>query len=205
VPAGIVALALLAWTPIAVALIRTGGRHAPELADAPSPGILLAAIALIPCAIALRTTPLAAAGCGVTSIALLVAGDADRRTGYLYDALTLPTALIVATLAIAGNTTWPALCGVALLVGSFGTLFIVTRGRLMGLGDIKAMFSIGAAFGPMESLIAIVVACVSGVVAAAVAGKLQRGASVAFGPHLAAGSAVSLIAGDSIVHRIMGL
>jgi leader peptidase (prepilin peptidase)/N-methyltransferase len=205
VSAGIVAVALVGWTLTAVALIRAGGRDTPNLAGTPSFGIALVAVALIPCAIVLRATPLAAVACGATSIALVLAGDADRRTGYLYDTLTFPTALIVAAVAIAGNATFPAACGVALLVGSFGTLYVVTRGRLMGLGDVKAMFSIGAAFGPIESLLAIFVACVSGIVAAAVAGKLQRGASLAFGPHLATGCAFSLIAGDSILHGLMGL
>jgi prepilin signal peptidase PulO-like enzyme (type II secretory pathway) len=72
----------------------------------------------------------------------------------------------------------------------------------MGLGDVKAMFAIGAAFGPLESLIAIFGACASGILAAAVTRRLRPGESVRFGPHLAAGSALALSLGDPIVRFI---
>jgi prepilin signal peptidase PulO-like enzyme (type II secretory pathway) len=72
----------------------------------------------------------------------------------------------------------------------------------MGLGDVKAMFAIGAAFGPLESLIAIFGACVSGILAAMLAHRLRPGEAVRFGPHLAAGSALALSFGDPILRFI---
>ena len=95
--------------------------------------------------------------------------------------------------------------GVALLVGTFGALVLLSRGRLMGLGDVKAMYALGAAFGPLESTLAICAACLSAIVTLALDGSLRRGRELPFGPHLAAGSVVALLVGDPIVHNLMRL
>jgi len=199
------ALALIAWTIGGLALVRGAERRA--LRRIPPPSWRAAAFALgaTACAVAFRATPLEAVACGATCIALIVAGDADARTGYLFDAITFPTALLITAIAVAGGTTSDAACGVCVLVGSFGALVVFSRGRLMGLGDVKAMFAIGAAFGPLESLVAIFAACLSGIVWTAIAGRFHRSARVRFGPHLAAGSGFALVGGDFVVHSMMGL
>lgn len=156
-------------------------------------------------ALCLRGSPASATACGLACIGLVVAADADVRTGYLFDAVTFPAALLVTIAVIISGSTFEAVCGVALLVGGFGAVVLLSRSRLMGLGDVKAMFALGAAFGPLESLLAIFAAAVSGIVVATFAGRLRRGTRVPFGPHLAAGSAFALVAGDHIVHHWMGL
>jgi prepilin signal peptidase PulO-like enzyme (type II secretory pathway) len=199
------ALALIAWTIAGLALVRGAERRV--LRRVPPKPWRAAAFALgaAVCAVVFRATPVGAVACGATCIALIVAGEADARTGYLFDAITFPTALLVTAIAVAGGTTLDAACGVCVLVGSFGALVVCSRGRLMGLGDVKAMFAIGAAFGPLESIVAIFAACVSGIVWTAFAGRLRCGAQVHFGPHLAAGSAFALVGGDFVVHRMLGL
>ncbi|MGP6159195.1 MAG: prepilin peptidase [Vulcanimicrobiaceae bacterium] len=142
---------------------------------------------------------------GAVCIALIAAAPADGRTGYLFDALTLPACLAVLGLAIAFGLEARAAAGVLLLVGAFGTVVVCSRGRLMGLGDVKAMYAIGAAFGPLESLVAVFAACVSGILAVAIRGRLRRGQELHFGPHLAAGAVFALVAGEPIVHGLMGL
>ncbi len=161
------------------------------------------ALLVTPLALAVRPLPEAAL-CAVVCIALVAASGPDYRTGYLFDSVTLPTALLVTALAVATHATHAATWGVALLVVPFGALVLVTRGRMLGLGDVKAMYAVGAAFGPLESLVAIFAACMSGIVTVALAGRLRRGAELHFGPHLAAGSAFALVAGTSIAHRLMG-
>ena len=84
------------------------------------------------------------------------------------------------------------------------SLVLVSRGRWMGLGDVKAMFAVGAAFGPLESLVVIFCAAVSALAAAALAGRLRRGTELRFGPHLAAGTVFTLVAGDSIARQLTG-
>lgn len=197
---------LLGWLACATLLVRHAERQiSPVALPAPWP-TLGCALALI--ALALGTRPLPEAlVCATACVALVAASGPDLRTGYLFDAITLPTALVVGALAIAfgAAATSNAAGGVALLVGAFGALMVLSRGRLMGLGDVKAMYAIGAAFGPLESLVAIFGACVSGTIVALVTARFVRGTEIRFGPHLAVGSAFALVAGDPIVHTVMGL
>lgn len=199
------ALALVIWTIAGFGLARNAERRLLRQVPPPSWRAVAFALAAAASAVIFRSTLGAAVACGATCIALIIAGEVDARTGYLFDAITLPTALLVTAIAIAGGTTLDAAYGVCILVGSFGMLVLCSRGRLMGLGDVKAMFAIGAAFGPLESVVAIFAACVSGILWAAFAGRLRRGAGLSFGPHLAAGCAFALVGGDFVVHRMMGL
>ena len=156
-------------------------------------------------ALALVLRPVAqAAMCAVACTTLVIAAGADHRTGYIFDAITLPATLIVLALAIAMQTTTEAAWGVTLLVGSFGCVVLFSRGRMLGLGDVKAMYALGAAFGPLESLIAIFAAALSGIVAATIAGRLRRRAELHFGPHLALGSAFALVAGTPLARLLTG-
>lgn len=195
---------LVGWVFCATAVVRRAERHISREA-LPAPWATLASgFTLVALALALRPLPDAFI-CAFACIALVAASEADRRTGYLFDAITLPTSIVVGTLAVASGTATNAAAGVALLVGSFGAIVVVSRGRLMGLGDVKAMYALGAAFGPLESLVAIFAACVSGTIVAILSARFSRGAEVRFGPHLALGSAFALVAGNPIVHTVMGM
>ncbi|GAC1544758.1 MAG: hypothetical protein NVS3B16_13270 [Vulcanimicrobiaceae bacterium] len=202
--ASAVALGLLGWLALAMLLGRRAERAVSADAVPPPWPTLASAAAVI--AGALVSRPIGeAALCGCACIALVAASGPDARTGYLFDAVTLPAALLVTVLAAANDASGNAVAGVTLLVGTFGTLVICSRGRLMGLGDVKALYAVGAAFGPLESLVVLFAACTSGVIGALLSGKFARGTEIRFGPHLAAGSAFALVAGRPIVHRIMGL
>ncbi len=199
-----VGLGLLGWLMLLTLIVRHAERKVSVHAlPAPWPTLACAAILI---AVALVVRPLWEASiCGCACIALVAASGPDARTGYLFDAVTLPAAILVSALVVASGGAGSAAGGVALLVGAFGAVVFFSRGRLMGLGDVKAMYALGAAFGPLESLVAIFAACVSGIVVALVSARFARGSEVRFGPHLAAGSAVALVAGNPIVHRVMGL
>lgn len=198
-----VGLGLIAWFACLTLLVRRAERSV-TIAAALAPWPTLAcACAVIACGLVVR--PLAEATiCSCACIGLIAASGPDVRTGYLFDAITLPTAVLVSALAIAHGAAGDAAAGVALLVGAFGTVVVVSRGRLMGLGDVKAMYAIGAAFGPLESLVAIFAACLSGIIVALASARFARDSEIRFGPHLAAGSAIALVAGPPIVHRVMG-
>lgn len=201
----LVTAVLAVWSIASLALARNAearatGRIPPLPWRAPA-ALALAAL----CALLGRATPGAAITCGFACIALVAAADSDARTGYLFDAVTFPAAVLTTFAAIVTGTTFEAACGVVLLVGGFGAVVVFSKGRLMGMGDVKAMFALGAAFGPLESLIAIFAACLCGIAVLSLAGSMRRGARLYFGPHIAAGSLFALIAGDPIVHRLMGL
>jgi leader peptidase (prepilin peptidase)/N-methyltransferase len=195
---------LSAWGVLAFALAaRAETRHSGTAAPL-SGGAVLAALGVAAFAGALRPVGEALAA-GAACIALIAAAPADARTGYLFDALTLPACLAALVLAIAFGLEARAAAGVMLLVGPFGGIVVLSGGRLMGLGDVKALYAIGAAFGPLESLVAVVVACLSGIVTLTIRGRLRRGGELRFGPHLAAGAVVTLVAGEPIVHGLTGL
>jgi prepilin signal peptidase PulO-like enzyme (type II secretory pathway) len=195
---------LLLWIVVAATLVAVAERRA--FGMCPRPGIMtmLVTIAIVAFAWLSRAT-IDAVAAEVTCIGLVIAGAADARRGLLFDAVTFPTALLSAGLGILFGDPAAAAAGVFMLVGIFGALFVVTRGRCIGLGDVKAMFAIGAAFGPLESLLTILAACVTGLIGAALTGRLRQGASVRFGPHLAAGSTLTLLFGRSLVHHFIGL
>ena len=200
----LVAISLVTWCAIAIALVRHAERRAGMSRTSATWAVFALGTGIALLAVALRPG-LAGAACGVACIALVVAGGADARTGLLFDAITLPAAILAAALAVASGASDLAAWGVALLVGAFGAVVVFSRGRYMGLGDVKAMYAIGAAFGPFESLVAIFAACASGIITAAIVGRFARGAEIRFGPHLAVGATFALIAGDTIVHHSLGL
>ncbi|GAC1501771.1 MAG: hypothetical protein NVS1B2_27000 [Vulcanimicrobiaceae bacterium] len=194
---------LTVWCVLGLALVRRAERGVAASTIPPPWRDLAIGLGLGAVAIAFHPAPQAAT-CGAACIALAVASSADARTGFLFDAITLPAAAVVATLAILAGTGSAAVAGVALLVGGFGAIAVVSHGRAIGLGDVKAMFAIGAAFGPLESLVVIFVACASGIATSALRGIFARGATIRFGPHLAVGSAFALVAGDPIVRALLG-
>ena len=200
-----VSFALAVWSVAGYLILRAAELRAVGSATRLSWPTAALALGSVVCAPFVRETPIAAVACGVTCIGLALAAAADARTGYLFDAITMPTGALVSILAIFGNSILESALGALMLAGTFGAIVVCSRGRMMGLGDVKAAYAIGAAFGPLETPLAILAACVSGLLAAAFAGRLRAGATVSFGPHLAVGSTFALVAGDFIVHRIMGL
>jgi leader peptidase (prepilin peptidase)/N-methyltransferase len=197
-----VAIALGLWTVCACVLVRRAYVRAFGTAQTP-----WLALACAPCigvlALALRPLPEAAA-CGVACIALAVAADADARTGYLFDAITLPTAALVLVIAFATGSGTVAALGCAMLCIIFGSVVVASHGRAMGMGDVKAMASIGAAFGPAEAMLAIVAACTSGIIEASLRGRFGSRAQIHFGPHLALGATFALVAGEPLTRSLIG-
>lgn len=140
---------------------------------------------------------------GIACISLAVAADADARTGYLFDAITIPSAALVLAVAVAAGSADSAFAGATLLVAIFGSIVACSRGRAMGLGDVKALATIGAAFGPVEAAFAVAAACASGIVEAVIRGRLRH-AEIRFGPHLAVGSACALVFGERFFSYVTG-
>ncbi len=197
-----VAFALLIWLALTFACTR---RAQERVASAPMPwrAIVLAALLV---GVALAARPLTSAAlCGAACVALVAAASGDAHTGYLFDAVTLPAAVVVAGLAMLFGQAQSAAWGVGILVGAFGSIVLLSRGQWLGLGDVKALYTLGAAFGPFEGLVAVFAACISAILTAVVGGRFARGTQVRFGPHLAVGAAFALIAGKPIVHGWMGL
>jgi prepilin signal peptidase PulO-like enzyme (type II secretory pathway) len=121
----------------------------------------------------------------------LAAAVADARSGLIPDALTRTTALAALGCAFA-NGLAPLACGGAYAVGgALLALHLLTRGRGLGLGDVKLGTAIGAGFGPAAGLVALGTAFVLGGAYASwllFTRRARRGDAVRFGPFLAAGT-----------------
>lgn len=120
---------------------------------------------------------------GLTSAAIL-----DARSGYLVDELTLSTAALSFGVALAGADALAPLIGMTTLAGLAALMNLLSRIDLLGWGDVKAFLALGAGLGLERAGFALGVACVSGLVAAA----LTRRREIRFGPHLAGGAIVAL-------------
>jgi len=181
------------------AICRAAGA-AERSATAPGPGgrppyELAVAVAIL--ATAMRP-PLEALTIGVVCIALVAAAPADGRTGLLFDAVTRPTTLLVLALSTVGGRAELATIGVCCVAGFFAALVAVSRGAWIGLGDVKAIFALAAAFGAIEATLAVFVACCSGIATATIRPPAGDVRTLAFGPHLAVGACATLACGPYV-------
>ena len=137
-----------------------------------------------------------AVGALVTIGGCLGAAIADARTGLIPDAVTRTTALAALGCAIA-NGVAPRACGGAYAVGgALLGLHLLTRGRGLGLGDVKLGTAIGAGLGPAAGTVALGAAFVLGAAYASwllLTGRARRGDTIRFGPFLAAGTVVAAL------------
>jgi leader peptidase (prepilin peptidase)/N-methyltransferase len=125
-----------------------------------------------------------------------VAASIDARTGYIPDSLTIAIAVSALTLATARGDAETAFLGALLNAGLLVTLFLVTRGRGLGLGDVKLGTAIGIGFGPLAGAVALGAAFVAGGVYASfllTAGRARRGDAIRFGPFLALGAFAAVL------------
>ncbi|HAU98924.1 MAG: Type 4 prepilin-like protein leader peptide-processing enzyme [Microgenomates group bacterium GW2011_GWF2_45_18] len=90
----------------------------------------------------------------------------------------------------------------------FYALVRITKGRGMGLGDVKFMFPLGLILGFPQTILAVYLAFIIGAVVAVallVARKKKFGQVVPFAPFLILGSVLSLIWGEPLLSWYFGL
>ncbi|WP_031549675.1 prepilin peptidase [Parvularcula oceani] len=144
---------------------------------------------------------------------LLAAAAIDAETGYLPDALTGP-ALWLALLAAAAGLSVPpgaAIIGAAAGYAAFRGIaggYAALRGREgLGRGDAKLLAAGGAALGPLALPFVVLAsaACALAVIAAAAArGRpVEGGTALRFGPYLAGGIALVLLAEAALPGRVV--
>ncbi len=137
----------------------------------------------------------AASVCGA-----LIAAGIDARTGRIPDDVTRPTSAIALGLAIASGVVVTALFGALAVGGSLLLLYAITRGRGLGMGDVKLGTAIGIGLGPTSGLAALGGAFILGGIYAGwllATRRANRRDALAFGPFLATGTvlAASLASG----------
>jgi leader peptidase (prepilin peptidase)/N-methyltransferase len=204
----VIGLALSTWAALLLTAARRAEARISSL-DARSAWLAIVACAPIVAIGSSQGRDHAAFAAALACVAVVVGAFADARTGYLFDVITIPAAAVTATVAVAAGSASEASAGVILLVGIFGAVAVISSGRAIGLGDVKAMYAIGAGFGPAKGILILFTASISGLVVSALSKSIERRVptcrEIRFGPHLAIGSSVALIAGDRIVHGALGL
>lgn len=158
----------------------------------------------------------------VTIWALVVATVIDLRHMIIPNRLTLRLPVVlVALLAIAGvvdgtgqDMVRAIILGVTVPAVMFGLseLFRVVRGQAgMGMGDVKLAISLGLVLGYLSGWHVVVFAYATIIAAGLVAlglvaiGKAQLATRIPFGPYLAVGATVTLLAGDALVAFVRAL
>ena len=123
-------------------------------------------------------------------IGLLAAcAAADLRSGLIPDACSLGAlGLVLATSAF--ERTWAPLVNAALVAAAFGIAALVSRGRGMGWGDVKLAAVGGALLGVFDATLAFALGSLVAYVVVRRAGTLRT--PIAFGPYLAAATAIAL-------------
>jgi len=88
------------------------------------------------------------------------------------------------------------------VAGFFASLWVLTKGKGMGLGDAKLMIPLGLILGWPNVLLSVFLAFITGAifgVGLIVTGKRKLKQAIPFGPFLIMGGLIALIWGDKIV------
>lgn len=135
--------------------------------------------------------PMAQIRIGLIVAATAVAAITDMQTGLIYDAAVLPALFAVLAAGALEGRPLMGLAGAGAGFAALGSLYAVTRGSGIGLGDLKLGACIGAALGAAAGVAAIGVAFIAGGCAAAAllaSGRAGRKTEVRFAPYLALGT-----------------
>lgn len=87
-------------------------------------------------------------------------------------------------------------------------LFLVTHGRGMGFGDVKLAFTMGILLGMPQGFLAIYIAFILGAIIGIgllFKGRTKWRSTIAFGPFLVIGTAITICFGDTILQYVKNL
>lgn len=96
--------------------------------------------------------------------------------------------------------------GFFIVSGIFLLIYLVSKGRAMGGGDIKLMAAAGLLLGWKGILLSLVIGCVAGSVIHLILMKVKgKDRVLAFGPYLALGIFLTMLYGDAMLAWYLGL
>lgn len=98
-------------------------------------------------------------------------------------------------------TNWPSYAvGFILVSGFLYIIYLITKGRGIGGGDIKLMAVCGLLLGWKQILLSFVLGCIIGSVIHVIRMKVSgQGHVLAFGPYLSIGVMISVFAGNQLI------
>lgn len=124
----------------------------------------------------------------------------------------IPVGLNIAilVLGVAGTVAdyrnvWYHLIGMVCVSGFLLLLYIITKGRGIGGGDIKLMGAAGLLLGWKHIIFALVIGCIIGSVVHIILMKIKgKGRVLAFGPYLAVGLFIVMLWGSQLIDWYVG-
>jgi len=137
------------------------------------------------------------------SLVIICAGT-DLNTGLILNSVTLPGIVIGVAMSFVVPTMTPfgSLLGLLVSGGVVWIMYVVTRGRGMGGGDVKFMAMVGAFLGWDMGLLTLFLGALIGSVvgiARIVSGKQERRDPIPFGPFLSIGAVISVFFGAKLL------
>ena len=126
----------------------------------------------------------------VLAACLCVCAATDFETGYIPDVVTFPVLATELLVAVTGASWESAVQGALACAAVIAALYVLTRGRGIGLGDLKLAACIGAALGAQGGLWALGCAFITGALHAGsllALRRIQRRDPLRFAPYLAVG------------------
>ena len=142
---------------------------------------------------------------------LIVIFFTDIKYGIIPDKITYP-AILISFLFLMSDTKYLILNTLPSAVGAFlffFLLFVVTRGRGMGFGDVKYAFLMGLVLGFPNIITALYIAFLTGALISLIlvvwGKKKLKGTTIPFGPFLVLGTVVCLFWGDTITQYAITL
>lgn len=159
--------------------------------------------------------------------AMIVVFFADLKYGIIPDLIVFPSILISLIYLMISNkpligqyllntvnnhgnpTTLPFyLLSAFICFFLFLFLFVATKGKAMGFGDVKFAFLLGLVLGPFPTIIMLYVAFLTGAALGLILilwKKKSMKYAIPFGPFLVAGFLVSYFLGPQIIHLALGI
>ena len=145
--------------------------------------------------------------CAVFSVLIIISG-LDGLTGEIHDEWNgVLAGLGVLMVWLEGDYTWQqALLGAGIVSVPLAVIAWVTGG--IGGGDVKMMAALGVVLGPRLVVLDFFIGCVSAALVSVglmILGKVHRRSTIAWGPFLALGAVVAILAGDTVVDWYLNL
>lgn len=139
--------------------------------------------------------------------ALLVLSVIDWRTFEIPVGLNIFIAVLGVIRLVTDYRSWILYLAGAMAVSLFLLiLYIATKGRAIGGGDIKLMAACGLLLGWKKILVAFAIGCITAAVVHLIRMKVSSaGKTLAMGPYLSVGVAAAALFGEAIINWYMGM
>lgn len=139
--------------------------------------------------------------------ALIVLSVIDARTMEIPDGITIFIAVLGLIHMVSDlSRWWTYVIGLVCVSGVLLLIYLISRRRAIGGGDIKLMAAAGLFLGWKKIILAFFIACVVGTVIHLILMKVQgKGRQLAMGPYLSLGILLSALWGERMIDAYLGL